>query len=326
MKTIAHIKNHLSAQKISFILGLFFFFSCSEKSKKTKTITVDYDKVDTFFGADVSQILFDHLYIVLDSVSYAKLTQNTFFKDTYVAIDKGFPNFETIDEKTASCYARGHKHYIEILGPNNQYQEPVGKSGIGFSLYNKGEHFHLGVKPKLKKNETTYLSISETVDVPLDQHEITWFKAFYSPSKNTNLNTWYAFYNPTFLDSLHQLKHQGYTREAFLQKSYKKECLFKDIKRISMDCTIDDYNRIAQEMRYLGCNLLNVENKVLTIASGDVLIRIRPSETIEYSRITEIQCRLNALDNSVIQLGNLTITNKGKESLWNFDNLNKTIN
>ncbi|WP_157560138.1 DUF5829 family protein [Kordia algicida OT-1] len=287
--------------------------------------SVDYDKVDAFFGTNVSQILFDHLYVVLDSVSYAQLKQNAFFNDMYGSIDKGLPNFEAIDAKTSSCYIRGHSHYIEILGPNNRYQEPIGKSGIGFSLHNKGEHFHLGVQPKLAQNKTPYLSISETIDLPIENTEITWFKAFYSPNISTNLHTWYAFYNPIFLDSLYHVKHHTYSREAFLKKLYKKECLFKDIESISMHCTKADFYRIAQEMRHLGCDLIKNEGKTLTIASGDITIEIRLSETIKNSHITQIQCKLNTIDSSVIQLGNLTITNYGMKSIWDFNTFNKTI-
>lgn len=311
--------------KFIVIFLLILSVSCKNKEQNLRESSVDYSKVDTFFGDDVSQLLFDHLYVVLDSVSYTELTKNAFFTKMYVAIDKGLPHFEAIDKKTVTCYLRGHKHYIEILGPDNQFKEPVGKSGIGFSLHNKGEHFHLGLQPKLKRSETTYLSIAETVDMPIDQDEVTWFKAFYSPAKNTNLHTWYAFYNPIFLDSLHQKKHPYYSREAFLQKSYKEECLFKNIKSISMSCTIDDFDRIAQEMRHLGCELLKKENNTLSIASGDVIINIQLSNTIEFSHITQIQCELNTTDSSVIQLGNITIINQGIESVWNFENLNKTI-
>ncbi|WP_420572079.1 DUF5829 family protein [Kordia sp.] len=311
---------------VSIIIFLFVFsVSCEKKSKHSTTSAVDYNEVDTFFGDDVSKLLFDHLYIVLDSVSYTELTQNEFFNKNYVSIDEGLPNFKAVDQKTTTCYLRGHQHYIEILGPNNQFKEPIGKSGIGFSLQNKGEHFHLGLQPKLKKEETAYLSISETVAAPVDTYDITWFKAFYSPSKNTNLHTWYAFYNPTFLDSLQQRKHTSYSREAFLQKSYKKECLFKNIKSITMSCTVEDFDRIAQEMRHLVCDLLKNEHNTLSIASGDVTVNIHLSKHVEFSRITEIQCRLNEVDNSKIKLGNLTIVNQNMESVWNFENLNKII-
>lgn len=299
---------------------------CQGKRTSTAPSAIDYEKVDALFGNDVSQVLFDHLYIVLDSISYAQLTHENSWVHIYAAIDAGLPNFASIDEKATSCYLRGHKHYIELLGPDNEYQEPVGKSGVGFSLHNRGEHFHMGVQPKLKRSGTPYLSISETVDMQVSEQETTWFKAFYSPSKGTALNTWYAFYNPAFLDSLYHTEHTNYSREGFLRKSYKKEHLFEGVKNISIICTPKDYERIAQEMKYLGRNLLKKEGKTLTIASGDVSITLTPSNTVEFSRITQIQCGLNTANNSVTKLGNLTITNHGTESVWNFENLYKNNN
>lgn len=299
--------------------------SCQKNKSAAAPSAIDHEKADALFGNDVSQVLFDHLYVVLDSITYAQLIQEDSWVDTYAAIDKGLPDFASIDEKTTSCYLRGHKHYIELLGPNNEYQESVGKSGVGFSLRNGGEHFHLGVEPKLKQSGTPYLSISETVDIPIGEQEATWFKAFYSPSKGSSVHTWYAFYNPAFLDSLFYETHHNYSRETFLQKSYKKEHLFEGIKQISITCTPQDYERIAQEMRYLGCSLLKKEGKTLTIASGDVSTVITPSNTVQFSRITRIQCRLNTADNSVTKLGNLQITNQGTESVWNFENLYKNF-
>ena len=308
-------------RKIILILIIILINSCSEKRKELIEPSIDYKKIDAIFGEDVSQVLFDHLYVVLDSISYSRLTQESSWINSYASIDKGLPNFESIDVNTTSCYLRGHKHYIEFLGPDNEYQEPIGKSGVGFSLRNRGEHFHLGVQPKLKKTGTPYLSISETVDMPIGKQEATWFKAFYSPSKGTALHTWYAFYNPAFLDSLYQVKHNNYSREAFLQKSYNNDQLFQGIKGISISCTPKDYERIAQEMRHLGCSLLEKEGETLTIASGDVCITITPNKNNEFSHITEINCGLNAADSSVTKLGNLTITNEGIESKWNFENL-----
>jgi len=295
--------------------------SCLEKGKeKYNPSVVDRKKIDAVFGKDVSQVLFNHLYVVLDSISYAELLLNDSWKSTYATIDNGLPDFGHIDDATTSCYLRGHKHFIELLGPNNAYNEPVGKSGIGFSLHNHGEHFHLGVVPKLKKTETPYLSVYETVAMPLQEKRTTWFKAFYTPTKGSALQTWYAFYNPGFLDSLHHKEHQVYSREAFLKNSYNNEHLFEGIESIAMTCTINDYERIAQEMRHLSCKLIKKEGKSLTIASGDVFITISPSDSISSSRITEIRCGLNENDTSVTQMGNLTITNTGIQSIWNLEN------
>ncbi|KAA2218677.1 DUF5829 family protein [Maribacter flavus] len=306
-------------RKLFLLIAIISMISCKKQGAKLKNDLVDREKIDKLFKKDVSQIYFDHLYVVLDSLSYSEFTNSPSWFKNYAKVDLGLPNFEPIDEKATSCYLRGHRHYIEILGPNNDYNEPVGKSGIGFSLENDGGHFHLGVKPKLKKDSNSFLRACDTVSMPIGKSKSVWFKAFYTPSRNTSLHTWYAFYNPIFLDSLFKKKHKTYTREAYLQNAYDHKRLFKGIKAIEMDCTPKDYNRIAQEMRHLGCDLIKKEADKLTIASGDILITIEPSTSVAFSRITKLRCHLNEPDNSITRFGNLAITNEGTESVWHFE-------
>lgn len=309
---------------ICLILSIFLD-SCNKKEKKEDfEIIIDRLKIDEAFNKDVSKLLLDHLYVVVDSITYAKLIKNETWKNKYASLDLGLPNFAPVNNKSSTCYLRGHQHYIEILSPKNRYNEPIGKSGIGFSLKNKGEHFHLGIKPKLKVAKNSFLYATETVQMPLgDHHNHTWFKAFYTPSPGTSLHTWYGFYNPAFLDTLHGKCHTRYSRKAFLKPTYKDQKLFNGIKEIHLNCTLNDYHRVTQEMRHLGCKLLGKNGNTLMIASGDITINIEPSNKVEYSRITKIICRLNDDDNSTTQLGNVTITNKGNESIWNFDKLHK---
>ncbi len=314
----------MNARELSYLVIVLLLTSCQEKVPKSYDASiVDREKIDEAFNHNVSQVSFNHLYVVLDSVTYSQFTRHDFLKETYSSIDGGLPDFKAVDDRTTSCYLRGHKHFIELLGPNNEYNEPVGKSGIGFALRNKGKHFHLGVTPKLKQTGKPYLNFSETVDVQLRKENITWFKAFYSPTSRTSLHTWYAFYNPAFLDGLHQKEHREYSREAFLKVSYSKKQLFEGITGIIMTCTLKDYERIAQEMRQLGCKLLSKKDKSLKIASGDISITITPSDTIAFSRINEIHCSLNTADTSITKLGNLTISNMGNQSIWNLKNLYK---
>ncbi|WP_299184856.1 DUF5829 family protein [uncultured Aquimarina sp.] len=307
-----------------YLILSFLFGSCGTQEKKEESeVIIDRKKIDATFNKDVSKLLLDHLYVVVDSITYEKLIKNNSWKSKYASIDIGLPDFAPADHKVSTCYLRGHQHYIEILSPKNSYNEPVGKSGIGFSLKNNDEHFHLGVKPKLKTTKDSLLYAMETVEMPLDDHNHTWFKAFYTPSPGTSLHTWYGFYNPAFLDNLLGKRHTTYSREAFLESTYTDEKLFNGIKEIHLSCIPNDYRRVTQELRHLGCKLLEKNGNTLTIASGDITINIQPSNQIEYSQITKIICRLNEKDNSTIQLGNVTITNQENESTWNFDELHK---
>ncbi|MBQ4822879.1 DUF5829 family protein [Aquimarina sp. MMG016] len=300
------------------------FGACNEQEKKENLeAIIDRKKIDAVFNKDVSKLLLDHLYVVVDSITHERLIRNNQLKNTYASLDLGLPDFAPVHNKASTCYLRGHHHYIEILGPKNSYNEPVGKSGIGFSLKNNNEHFHLGVKPKLKSPTDSFLYATETVQMPLGNHKHTWFKAFYTPSTGTALHTWYGFYNPVFLNNLQGKRHVTYSREAFLKPTYTEQKLFNGIKEIYLSCTPEDYQRVTQELRHLGCKLLEKKGNILTIAAGDITINIKPSNQVEYSRITKIICRLNDKDNSTTQLGNLTITNQGNESIWNFDELHK---
>ncbi len=306
------------------ILCYTFIISCHKQTRVPEEPSViDREKIDAVFRKDVSKVLLDHLYVVVDSITYARLTKDNKWKDMYASLDLGLPDFAPVDNCATTCYLRGHQHYIEILGPKNKYNEPIGKSGIGFSLKNNHEHFHLGVKPKLKAAKDSFLYATETVNMPIGDNENLWFKAFYTPSPGTALHTWYGFYNPAFLDSLYKKNHTSYEREAFLKPTYADQKLFNGIKEIHLNCTINDYRRIVQELRYLGCKLLDRNGDTLTIAGGDVKINIAPSSKIEYSKITKIVCRLNNKDHSITQLGNITITNQGTKSIWDFEELHK---
>jgi len=179
------------------------------------------------------------------------------------------------------------------------------------------------VEPKLKSSKDSLLHAAQIVKMPLHGQDHTWFKAFYTPSRGTALHTWYSFYNPEFLDNLNGKKNQAYSRETFLESTYEDHKLFHSVDLIQLNCTPSDFRRIAQELGFLKCELIEQDGAIFTIASGDIKIKIEQSNEIEYSRIVELRCNLNKVDHSVNQLGNLTITNRGKISIWDFQKLHK---
>lgn len=316
----------MSIRITAIILGTLLCIACNQSVRKEyNSSLIDKQKVDEALGNDISKIVLDHLYVVVDSATYASFTSNNHIKNTYASLDTGLPNFAPVLTNSSTCYLRGHKHSIEILGPSNTYNEPVGKSGIGFSIKNKEEHFHLGIEPKLTVLKDTILQATETVTMPLGTQEHTWFKAFYTPSLGTALHTWYGFYNPDFLDELHGTANDTYTREAFLANTYADDKLFKSIESIHLSCTASDFQRIAQELGYLRCTLTKNDGETYTIRSGDIDVILKFSKQINYSRITRITCTLNEEDHSLHLLGNLTIKNQGKRSIWDFNELHKSI-
>jgi hypothetical protein len=302
-----------------FLLQLVLF-SCKQKTEAPAAPTVDYEKIDMLFEQETSNILFNHLYITLDSISYSHFLKASEWMESYASIDEGLPHFHHINKNTTTSYLRGHHHYVEILGPDNAYGETKGKSGISFCLSHNKESFNDSIAPKLKKEGTPYLAFSETVVQPLIGTEAVWFKAFYTKGPDTNIHSWYAFYNPEFLTSLHGSHHKNYTREVFIKKTYAPEKLFKGISGIELACNRADYNRIAQEMRHLGCQLLKKEGNNLTVRSGDINIKLMLHPELKQSQIHKIHCNLNRADESIKTFGDLKITNFGHQSIWSFAN------
>ncbi|CAN0590885.1 unnamed protein product, partial [Ectocarpus sp. 12 AP-2014] len=297
---------------LGFLFGMTLL-GCNEKSKRSKVPDIDYEKIDALFGTETSSVLFSHLYIVLDSISYSQFLKATNWMETYASIDEGLPHFHPITKNTTTSYVRGHHHYVEILGPNNAYGAAKGKTGIGFCLSHHKESFNDSIAPKLKKEDTPYLAFSETIVQPLTGTEEVWFKAFYTKESNTNMQSWYAFYNPEFLTSLHGSSLENYAREEFLKTTYAPQKLFKGISGIELVCNRADYNRIAQEMRHLGCPLLKKEGNTLTVRSGDIDIKLMLHPEQEQSHIHKLNCTLNRADESVKVFGDLVITNSGHQ-------------
>ena len=79
----------------SIFCFIIFSFSLSVSCKEGKSIkkaSIDKEKISELFNNDVSKLLFDHLYVVLDSISYDKLTKNPEWQDSYAQLDMGLPH------------------------------------------------------------------------------------------------------------------------------------------------------------------------------------------------------------------------------------------
>ncbi len=306
------------------MLCCFFFLSCAEqKQQKESFYLIDKEKIDRDLSKDFPNVLLDHLYIVVDSISYQKITSDKNWKNTYASLDVGLPSFAPVADQSTTCYLRGRQHYIEILCPDNTCNESIRKNDISFFLEATKNHFQWSAIPVLEIENDSFLYASKTVKMIIDDHQNVLFKAFYTLGSETFLHTWYGSYKAVFLDNLHGKHHPFYSHEACLQTTYENQKLFHGIKEIYLRCTTDDYIGITQELRYLKFALLENKNNALTIVGGDTTIHLELSSTVVYSRITKIICQLNTEDISNKTLENRIITNQGTESIRDLSKLHK---
>lgn len=132
----------------------------------------------------------------------------------------------------------------------------------------------------------------------------------------TNINTWYAYYNPEFLEHLHQDKVTQYTSEHFLKTAYHPKKLFNEITGIEMHCNRADHFRIARELQLLDCTLAGKNNDDLLYVINGLKLSIRLDEGLDKSKITTIAGTLNEPDDRTLKFNNLTIKNTGYQTVW----------
>lgn len=225
-------------KKILFLLILFF---------STKTLY-----------AQDNVLKFNHIYFVIDSVSFNKIkTDKEFF--SLVNIDKGIPNFDKIDSTSTTLYLRGESTYIEIMGPNNKFNEKIGSIGLGFS-WDTNDINNNDFSKKII-NEANVKFFPFEAKRKFANEEVLWFTAFYTKLKGF-ISTWYAYYNPNFLSNLFQENHSIFTRELFLKKAYNRDKPITDLSEITINCSTDDFKKLTTEL-----DLFYLKEKKLTTDS-----------------------------------------------------------
>ena len=297
---------------------LLFCTSCNNPAKQDDVSIINEKRIVDTFKKALNTVSLDHFYITLDSVTFAQLKSSDFINSQYANLDQGIPDFTPINTASTSAYLRGKRQYIEILGPQNAFNEPVGKSGIGFALSEK-KGFSLANAPELHETGTKFLKAADTVSFNINNTAAVWYKAFYTYGMATNLSTWYAYYNPEFLGHLHDEEISEYTSEAFLKTAYHPKKMFNEITGIEMHCNLADHFRIARELQLLGCTLAGKKNNDLLYVVDGIKLSIRLDETLDKSKITTIAATLNAPDHRTITFKNLTIKNTGYQTVWSLN-------
>ncbi|MBT0607367.1 DUF5829 family protein [Aequorivita echinoideorum] len=290
---------------------------CTEPVQKQKDALIDKSAINKSFSRTENQVSFSHLYVVLDSISYNMMLHNDYLKSTYAGMDSGLPGFSPIDSTAKSIYLRGRNSYLEILGPQNSFAEPVGQNGIGFALEAENG-FSLQNKPHLKETDTKFLTESDTVTFLVNNKNIIWYKPFYTVGMETNIYTWYSYRNPEFLSALYNKNIEKYTEEAYLQGGYKPQKLFENVTQVEIECSRADHYRISKELQLLGCKLKLKSQDTLNFAVGNIDVTLVRNQTITKSYISRIDGTLNAMDNRTLDFHNLKIENSGRSTRWHF--------
>ncbi|OPB79559.1 hypothetical protein BAY32_17885 [Elizabethkingia ursingii] len=255
-------------------------------------------------NSDLKDLKVNHIYVVVDSTTFNALKQSNELS-TLANQDKGLPNFLPIDNSATTIYMRFKSTYLEIMGPENRFKEKIGSIGIGFSW----DTFNSTL-------DTVQKSIQESKDLRFQKSEanwsfggkeILWYSFFYSDLKG-DIATWYAIYNPVFLNYLFNINYSEFKREDFLKKVFDQNKKIIDLSGIVIDSNANDFNKITEEFKALNIKIEKQKPGLVIYKLDSVTIKLKLAER-KNSMIKELRFRSKDKTRLNINLGNIRIKN-----------------
>ncbi|MCL1671189.1 DUF5829 family protein [Elizabethkingia ursingii] len=253
-------------------------------------------------NSDLKDLKVNHIYVVVDSTTFNALKRSNELS-TLANQDKGLPNFLPVDNSATTIYMRFKSTYLEIMGPENRFKEKIGSIGIGFSW----DTF----KSTL---DTVQKSIQESKDLRFQKSEanwsfggkeVLWYSFFYSDLKG-DIATWYAIYNPVFLNYLFNINYSEFKREDFLKKVFDQNKKIIDLSGIVIDSNANDFNKITKEFKALNIKIEKQKPRLVIYKLDSVTIKLKLAER-KNSMIKELRFRSKDKTRLNINLGNIRI-------------------
>lgn len=230
-------------------------------------------------SAPKPKLLFNHLYVVLDKATFDDLLESKFFPTNFASVDSGMPGFLSTDQSSNSLYVRGCNTYLELLGPDNSFNEPVGKIGLGFSVEQPGALNLVESLLQDRKIEMGRFSQewSKGFPEPVDWFESVTIKA----SKDSAFVWWISEYSPEFLKALYPGRprlHGKIDRQSFLKPIYSQEKVLKNVVSISLCLRSVERQPFADGLTALGFRRSEVENETHLNSSDLSVVLKEPAD------------------------------------------------
>lgn len=252
----------------------------------------------------------NHIYVVLDAASFDSIRRSEFLNDRFASTDSGLPNFEPVDDSDTSVYVRGRRTYLELLGPENAFGEPIGKVGIGFSVETVG-----GIDRVQRQIELAGLELSRSSQVWDfgNSEPLNWFEnLFPEQPEGPPFVWWVSEYHADFLPALYPdrpRENTGIKREHFLAPRYNPSRWFNDIEELTLSLSEQQADCLAEGLVKLGFEQRKDKNK-RWLSSDDLRISIAVETVPDLPLLHSIVFSTNPVDSRrsfVRKLGNLTV-------------------
>ena len=253
-------------------------------------------------NSDLKDLKVNHIYVVVDSTTFNALKQSNEL-NTLASQDKGLPNFLPLDNSATTIYMRFKSTYLEIMGPENRFKEKIGSIGIGFSWDTFNSTLDT-VQKSIQKSKDLRFQKSEA-NWSLGSKEILWYTFFYSDLKGS-IATWYAIYNPVFLNYLFNINYSGFKREDFLKKVFDQNKKIIDLSGIVINVNANDFYKMIKEFKALNIKIKKQKPELIIYKLDSVTIELRLAERRD-SMIKELRFLRKDKGRVAIDLGKIYI-------------------
>lgn len=255
-------------------------------------------------NSDLKDLKVNHIYVVVDSTTFNALKQSNEL-NTLANQDKGLPNFLPLDNSATTIYMRFKSTYLEIMGPENRFKEKIGSIGIGFSWDTFNSTLDT-VQKSIQKSKDLKFQKSEA-NWPFGGKEILWYTFFYSDFKGS-IATWYAIYNPVFLNYLFNINYSDFKREDFLKKVFDQNKKIIDLSGIVINANANDFYKMIKEFKALNIKIKKQKPRLVIYKLDSVTIELKLTER-RNSMIKELRFISKGETRLNINLGNIHIKN-----------------
>lgn len=204
--------------------------------------------------AQPPKVLFNHLHVVLSPADFDSLRSSVAAMESLAAVDQGFPKFLPVADDSQAIYLRGQDTYIELFGPNNKFNLPVGKMGLGWSVEKVGE---LDEVERLLRSENPdgYTRVLNRWDVERET-PVDWYHALFRTQPIAAKTVWwFSEYHTDFIPALKSLEPTDAVRIArrdFLESRFDAQRWLKNVNRLNLELPAETALTLRADLENVG--------------------------------------------------------------------------
>lgn len=301
--------------KTNFFLLIILFVGCKQfnKDEQTHVFKKDFQK----------NIMFNHLFVVLDDPTYNYLLDSLKILDDFSRNEES--TVDAGEESWSGKYMHGKNHYLEIFKPGGSQNDKFGDFGISF-MTNK-----LGTIDSLQKywiTTTDSITLSNRVYVEDDGKSYPWFRYLSIPNPDSlKIMPWLMENEKELMisigfteeDLLHEIEYRDYLKYTMAKQkgisldSVKYEKAFDKVTSLYLTLSEAELSLLREYLIAFG---FTEKNK--TFSGNDIDINYSISKS-EHFILDQIDFSLlDSLPNGKYQFRNLEFNVDGNKASLKF--------